>query len=125
MWQGGDPHCTHDVERWEGPKQTQGAQSGHASKQDRLNRQECELCGARKQDLQIGLESTPADYVDNLISVFREVRRTLRADGTLWLNLGDSYKQKASHASYSTHSPVPAQQLSQRCASGEASLVWN
>lgn len=40
---------------------------------------------------QIGLEQTPAEYVARLVEVFREVRRLLRADGTLWLNLGDSY----------------------------------
>jgi DNA modification methylase len=37
------------------------------------------------------LEQTPDEYVDQLVSVFREVRRVLRDDGTLWLNLGDSY----------------------------------
>lgn len=42
-------------------------------------------------DGQIGLESTPDDYVGRLVNVFREVRRTLRDDGVLWLNLGDSY----------------------------------
>jgi len=42
-------------------------------------------------DGQIGLEDTPEDYVANLVEVFREVRRVLRDDGTLWLNLGDSY----------------------------------
>ena len=42
-------------------------------------------------DGQLGLESTPAEYVANLVEVFREVRRVLRDDGTLWLNLGDSY----------------------------------
>ena len=40
---------------------------------------------------QIGLEPTPAAYVDEMVKVFREVRRVLRDDGTLWLNLGDSY----------------------------------
>ena len=40
---------------------------------------------------QIGLEPTPEAYVAELVAVFREVRRTLRDDGTLWLNLGDSY----------------------------------
>ena len=40
---------------------------------------------------QIGLESTPDEYVARLVAVFREVRRVLRDDGTLWLNLGDSY----------------------------------
>jgi DNA modification methylase len=40
---------------------------------------------------QIGLEQTPAEYVEQIVAVFREVRRVLRDDGTLWLNLGDSY----------------------------------
>lgn len=40
---------------------------------------------------QIGLESTPDAFVAELVAVFREVRRVLRDDGTLWLNLGDSY----------------------------------
>lgn len=40
---------------------------------------------------QIGLEATPDEYVAKLVAVFREVRRVLRDDGTLWLNLGDSY----------------------------------
>jgi DNA modification methylase len=40
---------------------------------------------------QIGLEPTPAEFVGKLVEVFREVRRVLRDDGTLWLNLGDSY----------------------------------
>ncbi len=42
-------------------------------------------------DGQIGLEASPAEYIDRLVSVFREVRRVLRDDGTLWLNIGDSY----------------------------------
>ena len=42
-------------------------------------------------DGQIGLEDTPAEYVERLVAVFREVRRVLRDDGVCWLNLGDSY----------------------------------
>lgn len=42
-------------------------------------------------DSQLGLERTPGEYVANLVAVFAEVRRVLREDGTLWLNLGDSY----------------------------------
>jgi DNA modification methylase len=42
-------------------------------------------------DGQIGLEPTPTEYVGRLVAVFREVRRVLKDDGTLWLNLGDSY----------------------------------
>jgi DNA modification methylase len=43
------------------------------------------------RDGQIGLEQTPEEYVARMVEVFREVRRVLREDGTLWLNLGDSY----------------------------------
>ena len=42
-------------------------------------------------DGQIGLEATPEEYLDRVVGIFREVRRVLRPDGTLWLNLGDSY----------------------------------
>ena len=42
-------------------------------------------------DGQIGMEHTPDDFVNSLVTVFREVRRVLKDDGTLWVNLGDSY----------------------------------
>lgn len=42
-------------------------------------------------DGQIGLEKTPEEYVAKIVGVFEHVRRVLRADGTVWLNLGDSY----------------------------------
>jgi len=40
---------------------------------------------------QIGAEPSPELYVENLVAIFREVRRVMRKDGTLWLNVGDSY----------------------------------
>ena len=42
-------------------------------------------------DDQLGLEPTPEEFVENMVDVFREVKRVLRNDGTLWLNLGDTY----------------------------------
>jgi DNA modification methylase len=42
-------------------------------------------------DGQLGLEPTPDEYVSEMVDVFREVKRVLRDDGTVWLNLGDSY----------------------------------
>ena len=45
-------------------------------------------------DGQVGLEDTPTDYVATMVAIFREVRRVLAEDGTLWLNLGDSYYTK-------------------------------
>jgi DNA modification methylase len=46
-------------------------------------------------DGQLGLERTPDEYVAKMVEVFREVRRVLRDDGTLWLNLGDSYNSSS------------------------------
>ena len=40
---------------------------------------------------QLGMENTPEEFVENLVNVFKEVKRVLRDDGTVWLNLGDSY----------------------------------
>jgi len=40
---------------------------------------------------QLGLEKTPEEYVAKMVEVFREVKRVLKKEGTLWLNLGDSY----------------------------------
>lgn len=45
-------------------------------------------------DGQIGLEATPEDFVATLTAVFREVRRTLKDTGTLWLNMGDTYNNR-------------------------------
>src|SRR4051794_31575265 len=46
---------------------------------------------------QVGQEDTPADYVAGLVVIFREVRRVLRDDGTIWLNLGDSFNAAGRH----------------------------
>tara|TARA_R100001163_G_scaffold2649_5_gene4083 strand:+ start:205 stop:1158 length:954 start_codon:yes stop_codon:yes gene_type:complete len=43
------------------------------------------------EEKQLGMEDTPEEFVDNLVKVFREIKRVLRDDGTAWLNLGDSY----------------------------------
>lgn len=40
---------------------------------------------------QMGMEASPSDYADMMVAVFREVRRVMADDGTLWLNIGDSY----------------------------------
>ena len=44
---------------------------------------------------QLGLESSPQEYIDKLVEIFREVRRVLRQDGTLWINIGDSYATRS------------------------------
>lgn len=72
-------------------------------------------------DGQIGLEETPEQYIEKLVAVFREVRRLLRKDGTLWLNIGDSYAANRSYQVPSTKGGVkhgPGQ-----AAGGRASVV--
>ena len=60
-------------------------------------RRACRKCGAQRIDRQIGLEDQPAAYVDSLVAVFRQVRRILRPDGVVFLNLGDTYNTGASN----------------------------
>lgn len=57
-------------------------------------------------DGQIGLEQSPQEYIAKLVSVFREVKRVLRDDGTLWINMGDTY---AGSGGYSPDSPANQQ----------------
>lgn len=88
-WEGGDPEHAHRVhdERASAPGSAKQASSAGANY---VYAGDCS-CGAVRVDSQLGLEKTPEEYVCNMVEVFREVRRVLRKDGTLWLNLGDSY----------------------------------
>ena len=51
-------------------------------------------------DDQIGREATPKDYISRLTEVFTEVRRVLRSDGTLWLNISDTYAGKGNQGNF-------------------------
>ena len=92
-WEDGDPKCEHKRDHFGGnPSEKQLSNSGSAEGHARLVYSTvCGKCGAKRVDSQLGLEETPEEYVDKMVLVFREVRRVLRDDGTLWLNLGDSY----------------------------------
>jgi DNA modification methylase len=90
-WEGGDEDCEHRtgdqvVQSLHGGSDTVG--SGVRPGSDNSH---CSKCGAKRIDAQLGLEPTPEEYVANMVSVFQEVKRVLRKDGTVWLNLGDSY----------------------------------
>ena len=99
-WDGGDEACDHA-----GPPKASTSSTlkndGRPSERVGQNdyeraavvpfRDTCGKCGAVRIDSQLGLEPTPEAYVESMVAVFREVRRVLRKDGTLWLNLGDSY----------------------------------
>jgi DNA modification methylase len=88
QWEGGDSECDHDPARPDG-----GERANRTLPLGRggVYKDICGTCGAVRIDEQIGLEETPEAFVRKLVEVFREVRRVLADDGTLWLNLGDSY----------------------------------
>lgn len=96
-WTGGDSRCNHKIGRFEysvsGKQASNSASAGHQAYDV------CPKCGAQRVDSQIGLEQTPTEYVEQMVVVFRDVRRVLKNDGVLWLNLGDSYAGNNSRAS--------------------------
>ena len=92
-WHGGDPACDHDAnaprDQLQVPPGTD-KQASNKGANDLVRYHRC-VCGAEREDRQVGLEQTPEEYVARLTEVFRELRRVLRDDGVLWLNVADSY----------------------------------
>lgn len=107
-WVGGDPSCSHAQGR-NGSGRADGIvdERGQRNRDGvgALTRREC-ACGAVRVDHQIGLEPTPDGYIAHLVEVFREVWRVLRDDGTLWLNLGDSYAAQRAGWSHTPHTGI-------------------
>jgi DNA modification methylase len=92
-WEGGDPVCDHKKGE---PKWRSRDKSTIAYAESQGHNLEswgriCGKCGAIRIDSQIGLEETPEIYIAKLVNVFHEVKRVLKDDGTLWVNMGDSY----------------------------------
>ena len=90
QWEGGEVDCPHT--NLHGAQGKTGDRAGRAfTGAQNFYRGVCAKCGARRVDQQLGLEKTPEEYIARMVDVFREVRRVLRDDATLWLNIGDSY----------------------------------
>lgn len=88
QWLGGNAECNHTINDGTfDPKK--GVMIERPIRG--VDKTHCIKCGAVRVDDQIGLEETPEQYVAKMVAVFREVRRVLTDDGTLWLNIGDSY----------------------------------
>ena len=93
-WVGGDPDCPHKRMT----KISKDTDTGHKNMYehgdvvgDAIYKSVCPKWGATREDKQIGLEDSPEEYVESMVEVFRKVRRVLKDEGTVWLNLGDSY----------------------------------
>ena len=102
-WIGGDPNCNHMRDSKVNPDNCITGHKNHgkmAGVGDAIYKTECPKCGAVRQDNQIGLEETPEEYIDNLVSVFRSVRDVMKDDGTLWVNIGDTYYNYRSDGNY-------------------------
>jgi DNA modification methylase len=99
-WIGGDANCPH----YRVSKRSDATSTGHKAMVDSghpvgdaIYKTVCPLCGAVREDKQIGLEETPEQYVQRLVEVFREAKRVLKDDGTFWLNIGDTYNTSSYH----------------------------
>jgi len=89
-WEGGDPACDHPPEKRGSRFATVSSKQAASTGAGTISRRNCD-CGAIRVDVQIGQEPTLQAHVDVMVEVFREVRRVLRKDGTVWLNYGDCY----------------------------------
>jgi DNA modification methylase len=96
-WTGGDESCEHikdpsKTKKFGNDEFNKNRPSREATKLPGYYYKDlCELCGATFEDNQIGLEQSPDDFIEQLCIVFDEVWRVLKDDGTIWVNLGDSY----------------------------------
>ena len=88
-WEGGDPNCQHQGKLLSANHNFNYADGRGSNGEMRSN--VCQKCGAIRVDEQIGLEETPEQFIQKLVDVFHEVKRVLKPDGTLWVNMGDSY----------------------------------
>ena len=87
-WIAGDADCDHvESENKHGGQRSDRNQEGYKKQY----KDACKKCGATREDKQIGLEETPEQYIAAMVEVFRCVWDVLEDDGTLWLNIGDSY----------------------------------
>ena len=90
-WDGGDADCDHVIGKARNDRNREYGRTGEDETNQIQAKDACPKCGAKRIDSQLGLEKTPEEYVAKMVEVFREVKRVLKPEGTLWLNLGDSY----------------------------------
>lgn len=92
-WIGGNPRCQHTLGTT--PHQRRSPKATYPAEAIKNGEKRCRRCGAVCQDLQYGHEPTPEKYVEQLRRALSEVWRILSPEGTVWLNLGDSYSSNS------------------------------
>jgi DNA modification methylase len=120
-WVGGNNDCNHFYDKKTVENKTYS--SDKKPKGDSIFKDICKKCGARREDLQIGLEATPEEYIEKLILVFSEVKRVLRDDGTLWVNIGDSYAGSSKGGATHPESAVNYKQATNRGLLGKPAVT--
>ena len=85
QWQGGDPNCNHTITHYNDNLKP------HVNRPFRGDRSACIKCGAKRIDLQFGLENTYLEYIANTVKVFETFKPKLKETATIWWNVGDSY----------------------------------
>lgn len=95
-WVGGDENCDHRSPTMRSGRNEQrpmlaGSMASNSAQLRRAHRSACGRCGAIKVDNQIGLEASLSEHVENLVCVFREIRRVLKSTGSCFVNYGDCY----------------------------------
>jgi DNA modification methylase len=93
-WEGGEAGCEHKPKAASRATRPKGKLVGSTRTVDEGTVQRGCHCGARRIDQQLGLEATPDEYLATMVVVFREVKRVLRDDGCMFLNLGDCYASR-------------------------------
>jgi DNA modification methylase len=145
VWGGDLAGCPHEWGDWqESHDEREGVKAGKTRTTDRHYGEEsrrfdgnhqkhtagafCRRCGAWRGSL--GLEPTPELFVEHIVEVMREVRRVLRDDGSLWLNMGDSYAAsrsgpfgESSTLNGSRHAPQESRRAKE--AAGRPSSRWH
>src|SRR5215469_15171373 len=108
QWEGGNAGCDHKgapsedyeasrnrAERYKADGISTGQHGGWEGRAWRSDgSRECRRCGARRIDAQLGFEASPDEYIAAMVGVLRDVRRVMRPDATLWLNMGDGFSDK-------------------------------
>lgn len=91
IWEGGNPECSHQRDSKKSKSNFTNQDDVIGNIGDGIYKKVCPRCGAVRIDKQVGLEETPSEYINRLVTIFNECKRVMKPTGTLWINIGDTY----------------------------------